>query len=262
MAARNVFSTLPAPPTCMPVRNPAGGSAPGGIPLATSRRHERGHSRGLSIVELLVGVAIGLLIVAIATRFLTDHLRDSRALLLESRLMQDLRTAADVITRDLRRAGYWGAAESGVWFAASGPVHANPYVAVAPATAASDSVSFQFSRDAAENDSVDSNEQFGFRLRNGALQMRLGGSNWQALTDNETLTVTGFSVAPQVQEVDLLQACSTACQAGSTTCPPRLQVRSLALQIRGQAVADASMARSVRSNVRLRNDVVVGACDA
>jgi type IV pilus assembly protein PilW len=219
-------------------------------------------ARGLSIVELLVGVAIGLLIVTVAVRFLADHLRESRSVLLESRLMQDLRTAADVITRDLRRAGYWGAAESGVWAAATGPAHANPYVAVAPAAAASDVVTFEYSRDATENGSIDSNEQFGFRLRNGTLQMRLGGSSWQALTDTETLTVTQFTVTPQIQEVNLADTCTASCIAGSTTCPPRLQVRSLALLIRGQATTDAAMARTVRSSVRLRNDVVVGACDA
>ena len=227
---------------------------------APARSLHRG--RGLSIVELLVGVGIGLLIVTVAVRFLSDHLRDSRAVLLESRLMQDLRTAADVITRDLRRAGYWGAAENGVWAAATGPAQANPYVAVAPALAASDAVTFEYSRDVTENDSIDSNEQFGFRLRNGALQMRLGGANWQALTDSETVSVTQFSVTPQVQELNLAAACTAACQPGSTTCPPRLQVRSLALLIRGQAVADAAMARTVRSSVRLRNDVVLGACDA
>lgn len=218
--------------------------------------------RGLSIVELLVGLAVGLLILASATRFLTDGLRDSRSLLLESRLMQDLRTAADVVTRDLRRAGYWGAAEAGIWNPSSGSALANPYAAVAPATAASDTVSFEFSRDATENNAVDSNEQFGFRLRNGALQMRLGGANWQALTDSETLTVTGFSVTPFVRNISLLDSCPAACQAGSTTCPPHLTVRSFALRISGQAVNDAAIARTVRSNVRLRNDDVIGACDA
>ena len=34
-----------------------------------------------------------------------------------------------------------------------------------------------------ENGIVDSNERFGFRLRNGAIEMQLGDGNWQALTD-------------------------------------------------------------------------------
>ena len=38
-----------------------------------------------------------------------------------------------------------------------------------------------------EDGEVDSNEQFGFRLRNGTIQMRLGGSGWQTMTDGGTL---------------------------------------------------------------------------
>ena len=72
-------------------------------------------ARGITLVELLVGIGTGLLIVAGAMTFLTGNLREHRSLLLESRLMQDLRTAADVITRDVRRSGYWGASADGVW---------------------------------------------------------------------------------------------------------------------------------------------------
>ena len=64
--------------------------------------------RGLTLVELLVGLALALLVAAGGAALLTSQLREHRALVLESRLMQDLRTAADLIARDLRRAGHWG----------------------------------------------------------------------------------------------------------------------------------------------------------
>ena len=216
--------------------------------------------RGLSLVELLVGVAIALFIAAAAATLLAGHLRESRAVLLEARLMQDLRTAADLVSRDLRRAGHWGAAVDGVWLAGAGGVAANPYAALAPATAASDAASFRYSRDATENGVVDSNEQFGFRLRNGAIEIQLGAANWQALTDTGTLTITQFSVTPTVRELNLDAFCARPCAAGAVACPPRQQVRSLALEITGRLVADAAVTRSVRSAVRLRNDVVIGAC--
>jgi type IV pilus assembly protein PilW len=220
----------------------------------------RSAARGLSMIELLVGIALALLIAAAGTAFLAAELREQRSVLLESRLMQDLRTAADLMARDLRRAGYWAAAADGIWTPGNGAVLANPYAAVAPSTAASDSVSFRFSRDAAENNSVDANEQFGYRLRNGAIEMQLGATNWQSLTDNGTVTVTALSVTPLVQQVSLIGSCPSPCPAGSATCPPILSVRSLALQITGQAVADAQVTRTVRSSVRLRSDPVAGAC--
>ena len=218
--------------------------------------------RGLSMVELLVGVTIALFIAAAGATLLAGNLRENRNLLLEARLMQDLRTATDVISRDLRRAGYWGAASDGVWTAAAAAsgVAANPYVALAPGAAASDAVSFRYSRDAVENNLVDSNEQFGFRLRNRVIEMLLGAGNWQALTDAGTLDITEFSVTPTVQEIDLRGYCTQACPTSSTSCPPRQQVRSLALVVTGRSTTDASVIRSLRSNVRLRNDAVSGAC--
>lgn len=216
--------------------------------------------RGLSIVELLVGVAIGLFIVAAASTLLAGHLRENRRLLLEARLMQDLRTAADVVARDLRRAGHWGGATAGVWAAGDTGVATNPYVALAPDAVVSDTVGFRYSRDAVENNTVDSNEQFGFRLRNGAVELQLGAGNWQALTDAGTLTVTTFTITPTVQEVPLDRFCAKPCAPGAAACPPRQQVRSLALLIVGRLAVDGSVGRSVRGNVRLRNDPVSGAC--
>lgn len=215
---------------------------------------------GLSMVELLIGVAIGLVIAAATATFLAGNLRDNRSLLIESRLMQDLRTAADIITRDLRRSGYWADAAAGVWSTGASGVATNPYLALSPATAASDSASFAFSRDASENNAVDVNEQFGFRLRNGAIEMQLGAGNWQALTDTGSVTVTRFSVAPSAEHVILGEICPAPCPVGSATCPPRLEVRTLALQLTGRATADPALTRSVRSQVRLRSDAVVGAC--
>jgi type IV pilus assembly protein PilW len=242
------------------------------VAFAVSRRASatasRGHGRrplpsacGFSLVELLVGLSVGLVIAAGATAFLATTLREQRAVLLESRLMQDLRTAADVVARDLRRAGYWASAPDGAWLPGARTAVANPYAAITPAGAASDAVGFAYSCDAAENDVLDGNEQFGFRLRSGAIQMQLGAGNWQALTDAGTLVVTAFDVMPEVQVVSLEAACPAACPASSAACPPRLLVRSLAVHIAGHALADPAVLREMRSSVRLRNDPVVGACN-
>ena len=218
--------------------------------------------RGLSLVELLVGVAIALLIAAAAATLFVAQVRESRALVLEARLTQDLRTAADLIARDLRRAGGWGAAVDGVWAAGATGVAANPYLAVSPTTTPSDTVSFRYSRDEAENQVIDTNEQFGFRLRNAAIEIELGAGNWQALTDTGTLQVTAFVVTPLVQTLDLASFCAKPCPAGGTSCPPRLQVRSLAVEIEARLVADTRLVRRLRDEVRLRNDAVTGACAA
>ncbi len=225
-------------------------------------RSIRVHRRGLALVELLVGLVLGLFIAAAAAAVLAAQLREQRSLAVENRLMQDLRTASDVVVRDLRRAGHWGAAASGIWMPGAAGAMANPYAALSPGAAASDAASFRYSRDAVENHVVDSNEEFGLRLRNGAIEMLLGAGNWQSLTDAGTLNVTRFSITPTTQEISLQAHCTAPCAADSTTCPPRQQVRSLAVVVTARSSVDTSVVRSLRSDVRVRNDAVIGACPA
>jgi type IV pilus assembly protein PilW len=225
--------------------------------MATTLRSTR--QRGLTLVELMIGLALGLFVAAVATTLLVAQLREQRSLAIENRLMQDLRTASDVIVRDLRRASHWGAAASGIRVAGSESVVANPYAALAPSAAASDAASFRYSRDAVENHVVDANEEFGLRLRNGAIELLLGAGHWQSLTDAGTLTITGFAITPTTQEISLAEHCASPCPTGSTTCP-RQQVRSLAVVVTARSAVDASVVRSLRSEVRVRNDVLLGAC--
>jgi type IV pilus assembly protein PilW len=220
------------------------------------------HCRGLSLVELLVGTAVGLLIVAAGSALVCQHVRENRALAIETRLMQDLRTAADIVSRDLRRAGYWANAASGVAADGAAAGLPNPYAALSPETAASDTTRFRYSRDAVEDDDVDDNEEFGFRLHNGAVELQLGDANWQALTDATTLTVTAFSVEPHVEEISLGSFCEKDCAAGSTTCPPRQQVKTFAVSIAGRSSLDPGVTRSVRGQARVRNVAVVGNCES
>lgn len=229
--------------------------------LGPVKRPRRPRQRGLSLVELMIGMALGLFIVAVATALLVNRLREHRALLVESRLMQDLRSTAALVGRDLRRAGHWGDATAALWQPGSAPI-ANPYTELAPASGSTHTLSFRFSRDALENHLVDSNEQFGFRLHHGAVEMQLGGGSWQALTDKRTMVVLSFSVTPSVREISLAGTCALPCPAASAGCPPTQQLRSVAIAITGRAATDPQVVRSASTDVKLRNDVVVGRCPA
>lgn len=227
---------------------------------AIRRRPAARPQRGLTMVGLLVGTAIGLAAVAAGSALVAAGGRDARAVTTETRLLQDLRTASDIVARDLRRAGHWAGAASGVRTDDGSAPLANPYAAFAPDDGASSVVRYAYARDASENHAVDADERFGFRLRGGAIELQLGDGNWQSLTDAQTLVVTAFSVEPCVDETPLDAFCPDACPAGSTTCPPRQQVRSVVVTIAGRAAADARIARQVDARARLRNDTVVGSC--
>ncbi len=220
--------------------------------------------RGLSIVEMLVGVAIGMFIVAAATLMVATQLADNRRLLLETQIQQDLRATADLISRDLRRAGYWKAAERGTAAggAAAGML-ANPYVNISPADDGdtASEVTYRYANPVTvEDNAVTDDERLGFRLNAaaGSIESQLGAGNWQALTDTGALKVTRFRVTAEHQPVTL--SCYLACSPGGTVCPPVRMVRAYKVEIAGEARSDATVQRSLRTYVRVRNDEIIGEC--
>lgn len=218
----------------------------------------RGDQRGVSMIELMVGTAIGLLIVAGLISLYVSNLTGSRKLLLEARLNQDLRAAADLVARDLRRASFWDDALSGTRVVGSTTATAiNPYRSVTYAV--DDSIQYGFSRDATENNALDTNEQFGFRVVDGMLQMQTAQGTWQAVTNPGVVNVSTFAIDEHVTPIALGHLCARACAVGTPNCPTTT-VRSYDVVLEGRAVADARVVRQLRSTVRLRNDRLEGQC--
>ena len=245
------------------------------------RQHRQRLTAGLSIVELMVGIAISLFILAGATLVLTTQLGNNRRLLLEAQLQQDLRTAADMIARDVRRAGYWGRAYCNVWPAVQDLVNcpaANPYNTMAPADAAGQVVTSELvyarSTDADDGREINSDdnvvdavvsrprERVGFRWNEGtgAIEYLVGNNNWQALTDPAVLRVTQFTMTINTQALPV--PCAGGCQALGPLCGGPLTVRSrdISFTIVAVAVHDDAVQRSLRENVRLRNTVPQEQC--
>jgi prepilin peptidase dependent protein B len=236
----------------------------------TVRNHPRPRAqRGLSIIEFMVGVTIGLFIVTGASKLLIDNLSSNRRLLIETRLNQDLRAAADIIARDLRRSGYWVNATSGVWGPGTTSVTPNAYAAAASSTGAS--VTYAYARDA--NDVVDSNEQTGFRLATvsgvGVLQVLDGAAGWTALTDPATMNITAFTPTLVTYTRNLSEYCnclklvpvSAACVVPFAN-PPTLTIRRYEFVLTGASRADSSVVRTINETVRVRNDQLSGICPA
>jgi hypothetical protein len=204
---------------------------------------------GLSLVELMVGVAVGLFVVAGAGMMAATQMTENRRLLLETQVQQDLRAAADIVTRELRRSGYDNVPEFFVWSALE------PTTAPAPNNSrglalgqAGDVVTYSYDRPGFAPST------FGYQLVNGAIRHRIAATA-QDLTDRNTLNVTAFTVTLQNVAAEQL-ACSRLCADGSQDCWPTLAIVDATVTITGQAVSDASVNRTVVSRSRLRNDGV------
>lgn len=236
-------------------------------------------ARGLSIVELMVGITISLFILAGATMVLTSQLGDNRRLLLEAQVQQDLRAAADMISRDIRRAGYWGKAHCSVWPAANCAVTENRYRTMNPQQAAAleggtTSVVYDRSTDeeggrliGTDDDLVDGaanrpRERVGFRWNgtNRTIDYLVGADNWQALTDPAVLQVTQFTMVINAQPLPVPCGAGPCPVLGAGGCPLVLLSRDVSFTIVARAVHDDRVRRSLSDNVRLRNNVPSEVC--
>lgn len=218
--------------------------------LNQHQRSPRRRQTGLSIVELMVGVAIGLVIVAAATLLMTSQLVENRRLLVETQLQQDLRGAADIITRELRRAGTGTEDEAlnMIWYPGTPEVRYN--LKAAALSVGPGLVTFDYTADAAPG-------PYGFRLSSGIIETRLGLSGWQDLTDPNVMRVLSFTPTLSVASATPIQLpCPNLCADGTSDCWPKFQVREVSVVITAEAKSDPAVKRSISSGVRLRNDFV------
>ena len=236
-----------------------------------------GRHRGLSIVELMIGIAIGLFIVAGATLMLTTQLGDNRRLLLEAQIQQDMRAAADMISRDIRRAGYWAQSYRQVWPGAGALT--NPYTRIEPGGAPLATDAIEYDRSTGEDgrligsddNGVDAEanrprERVGFRLSTRpnepkTIDYQVGAGNWQALTDKEVLNITLFRLDITARDLPVPCGAGPQCPVlGPGGCPLVLTYRDVTINITAQAIHEPAVQRALRDNVRLRNSVPREVC--
>jgi prepilin peptidase dependent protein B len=229
--------------------------------------------RGWSLVELMLALGLGLLLLTALLQLAAGHVDEQRRLLLESRLTQDLRTAIELVSRDVRRSGYWGEVSGGVWDSArpTAPLAANPYRgAVLNGPSATPWLGYSYSRDLTEDHTSSNQEKFGLRLNPASqtIEWRLSGSavapderdHWQTLTDPALLRVTRLSIRLEEQRQSLLGHCPLATCNGQAGCPPERIQRRVRIELEAQDTRDSRVQRMLTTEARLRNDEVSGAC--
>lgn len=228
--------------------------------------------RGFSLTELMIGSAIGLLVIAGAVQFYLLNLRATTDNLRLSRLNQELRATLDLLQNDLRRAGYWSFMPG-----AESPAD-NPFqsegnrLRLGHAPGEREDTCILYSYDANADGRVGVGaagspglttstanlEQFGFRLRNGQVQMRNGGSafdcrsgSWQNVTDPDTeITALHFTLTETCSN---LRAPDTACSSGDLA----LVQRRVSIVFGGRSRGDNAVSHQLTSTVAVANDLLL-----
>lgn len=209
------------------------------------------YQRGLSLVEMMVGIAVGLIIVAGASLLVSSQLSENRRLILETQLQQDMRAAMDIIARELRRMGAQREAVALLGLASATGAEENSMARLSPTAPGGAVASLEFHYQPPQG-----NDSFGFRRTSaGVVQSKLSTSGWQELTDPNVLNVTGLDIT--ATHSDLLRLpCPRLCPDGTTDCWPQVVVRDLEVAMTAAARSASGVERTLRSRVRVRNDVV------
>lgn len=219
---------------------------------------------GFSLIEMMIATLVGLMMLAGVTFIFTNTVKANTDSLKTAHLHQELRAIMDVMVQDIRRSGYWKNAICSVNATILSPAtiagycngiggQTNPFDTV---MISQDKTCILYRYDATPNGVLDTapnpnkypDERFGFRMRNGAVEMRQAGAGcnaggWQDISDTQSITITQLKFNSE----------------NSTTIPiktnaGRLLTRQIDITLQGEIKADPSVQRTITAGVRVRND--------
>lgn len=224
--------------------------------------------QGFGLIELMVSIVIGLIVLTGITSLVVATMRANSENLEMTRLTQDMRASIQLITQDLRRAGY---SRDALLDFGTGAQANNEFTNVQVFDTGGDNLSLQagfddppgiciiFSYDSNADGAADANEFRGFRLNEDTSQLeaKVSGAaadsdcnagTWEGLTDPATMQVERFEITTRDGgPVPVMED-----SAGN----PVLTVRELQVALEARLVGDEDVTRTMRETVRVRNDLL------
>ena len=142
---------------------------------------QKKQQQGFSLIELMVSMVIGLVVTGAVVAFIASMMRANTQTLSATRLNSELRTSAEVVSRELRRAAFVLDPIEGIGTGcrtsagASGTAPLCPFLAVRGITISNAGACLQFVYQV-PNGNTFTNRFQAIRVANGALQMGVGGT--------------------------------------------------------------------------------------
>jgi len=217
---------------------------------------------GFSIVELLVSMLISATLVAGAISLFVNNSRASSDVLKITRINQEMRTVLDLITADVRRAGFWGNATTSIG-------QNNPF-GITDVVQSPGCITYTYD-DANANGTLQSPaETHGFRLNDtsGAIEIRSNAAactdttNWNLLTDNSMIKVTKLDFTRKTNCTNITNKTNSVCTVGDAnyTAPASgdilVSVNSLTINLDAELASAPEITVSLVDHVIVRNDIV------
>lgn len=240
--------------------------------------------QGFSLIELMVAMVAGLIVSGAVLAFTLASMKSNSDYMLSTRLTQELRNTLDLVTRDLRRAGY---DEDALKYLASG--NATPFsrirlcndanactavntTAVVPPTAPITCAIYAYDRAGGTDGVVDlsNGEVRAVRLKqrmvhgrtvgvveyaisSGTTQPACGDASPDYNTYPPTCNGTWCSLSdPAKLDITKLEITDGGMVVG--TAPAQVQLRDLTIDMAGRLAGSTEFTRTIKSDVRIRTD--------
>jgi prepilin peptidase dependent protein B len=237
-------------------------------------------NKGFSVVELMIGLALGLVVVLGLERIFVASFAVNVQTINVTNLNQQLRATMEVMTRDIRRAGYWANSLDDI----GANDQTNPFVGVTAfdtilddtkvaSGVAAECIVYGYDRDN-EGDFTDTNEWRGFRFdpgdgTNGTIEVKtsglqsqvfdpaddtvtgtcaVGAGTWTDFIDPDRVVIDSLTFTLNEREVIIDDECPDAATEFVVF------VRDVDIALTAHLTSDAAISRTLRDSIRVRND--------
>lgn len=204
----------------------------------------RCRERGTTLVEMMIATALGVSALAALASLVGYGMGINAKLLASSRLNEELGNIMSLMTRDIRRAGFHNNTLNMIRDPEANP---SPFAGTLTISEFPDETlnscilyAYDNNLDGLRNNVVGANENYGFRLRDETIEIRVNGltcdaDGWETLTDSDIVSVTALSFAftPLVEN-------------GITS-------TLVSISLEGELVSDTDLSRRFDANLVVRN---------
>lgn len=209
---------------------------------------------GFTLTELMVALVINVLIFGGLLGIFVSNLNHYTTAINTNRLNQQLQAAMEIMTTDIRRAGYWSRASNNL----ATDTNTNPFQNSSAGTditiggAGNSCILLTYDHLKTGTlptvSSSSDDDRYGFMLNGTALQERPWGGtftcsagNWENVTD-PSVTITALTFTLTTQTVTTGLGTSAIVQ------------RSVDITLTGQLTSNSAISKTLNEHVRIRND--------
>ena len=228
------------------------------------------NNAGVSLIELMIALLLGAVVVLGGINLYLLMVRGEQDVSERNRLTDEFRAIANVLSRDLRRAGYWNADPTvdQFWDNPFTAADTDLQIGASSGEAANSCVLYSYDLDQdglvgdLQSPPAATQERFGFRLKQQTIETYTGGSwdcdsgAWERLS-TPGVDITGFALDPNET---IISFADPASPATVSSCPGGVScqtIRSVGYILSGRLKRDPEVTEILRGSVRVRNDKFV-----